>query len=147
MPEKRIRGAETFIRLVQDGKLATDTWKAISDFTFTDEHEVLEEEYLGEVANRYDGIYKGVSFSCTVHMFSDDEDKLRETIKAKNQRREGGSVRFDITFTLSFPSGKTRLITLLDVEFGNVETSDGARSDYVSMSFEGNCSETQSETL
>lgn len=137
----RLRGQETFINLVIDGSIQ-QTWKALVDFTWTDEIEVQEEEFLGETSSRYDSIYKGTSFSCTAQIESAAEITLRRKIIDKAQRRGGPAVRFDISYTVQLPNGDQKLVILTDVSFGPIETSTGSRSDFVTMSFEGSCSDT-----
>lgn len=147
MPEKRIKGQETFINLLGNGDLLEDQWRAIADFTFTSDLEVLDEGYLGETTNRKDSVYNGTSFSATVHMRSNDEDRIRVAIEDKARRRDGAIGRFDITILQSFPSGIQRLVTLADVEFGAIETNVSGRAEFTTMSFEGQCSETTAEDL
>jgi hypothetical protein len=142
MGQKRLKGQEVFITLLGDGSELKGTWKAIVSFDFTDDLEILDEGYIGETSQRFDSIYNGTSFSAEGHMHGKNEDVLRVAIKDKAQRRNGSIGRFDIAFTLPYPSGATRTITLLDVEFGAVAIKVGSRSDYASISFEGNCSET-----
>jgi hypothetical protein len=142
MGQKRLKGQEVFITLLGDGKELKATWKAIVNFDFTDDIEILDEGYIGETSQRYDSVYNGTSFSAEGHMHSKNEDDLRIAIKDKAQRRDGSIGRFDIGMTIPYPSGATRTITLLDVEFGSVKISVGGRAEYVSISFEGNCSET-----
>jgi hypothetical protein len=141
MAEKRLRGDQCFIKLIQNNGVAQETWKAVASFDITTNNSVLEEEFLGETAKRFDAIFDGYEISCEAQMFSTDEEALEDAIIAKNQRRGASAAqRFDITVTTVYPSGQTTTRVLEDVEFGPIKTSIGGRSDYVKISFEGKCS-------
>ncbi|HVH97150.1 MAG TPA: hypothetical protein VM869_00505 [Enhygromyxa sp.] len=146
MSAPRLRGQECFIKLVKDGKIG-DELKAVIDFEWTDELEVQAEGYLGETSDRYDSIYKGTSFNASAHMQTAAELKLRRAIIDKAQRRDGSATRIDITYTASLPDGDQRLVIMVDVAFGNINTSSGGRAEYVTMKFEGSCSETLEPAL
>lgn len=141
MSEKRLRGDQCFIKLVQNNGIAASTWKAVASFDITSALSVQDEEFLGEDSKRYDSIFDGFEFSCESQMFSTDEEELEDAIVAKAQRRgPSAAQRFDITITTVYPSGKTSTRVLEDVEFGPIKTSIGSRSDFVKASFEGKCS-------
>lgn len=141
MANRRLRGQETFINLVVNGQIRT-TWKALVDFTFTDELETQEEEFIGETSARYDSIYKGTSFSCTAQIENKSEFDLRREIISAAQRRDATATRFDITYTAALSDGSTKMVILQDVSFGPIEVGTSSRSDFTAMSFEGSCSET-----
>ena len=139
----RLKGQETQVRMLSNGE-PTEVANAISNFEMTDEIEVLEEEYLGETEARYDDIYKGTSFSLEIHIEAKAPFDLREQVIARAQRRGGEAARrFDIAFVSGLPDGQTKVLTLVDVKFGPINTSNGGRADYVTMKFEGSCSVVQ----
>ena len=142
MGQKRLRGDQVIIRLVDNAGVATDTWNAVGNFDVESTNSIQEEEFLGEAAKRFDGIFEGFSFSTEVQMFSRTEMDLEESINNKNARQGADAARrFDISIVTVFPSGETVTRVLLDVEFGTIKTSAGGRADYVKASFEGKCSE------
>lgn len=139
----RLKGQETQIRMLRNGA-PTEVANAISNFSMTDELEVLEEEYLGRVAAEYDDIYKGTSFNFEVHIEADAPFDLRQQVIDRAQRRgAGAAARFDIVFVGNLPNGTIKALTLVDVKFGPIETTDGGRAEYVTMKFEGSCSVVQ----
>jgi hypothetical protein len=142
----RIKGQESEIRLLRNGA-PTQAINAILSFSMTDELEVLEESYLGETESRYDSIYKGTSASFEIHIEQTVSFDLRDEIVAKAQRRDAAAARFDIAYVLTAPNGQSRLFTMVDFQFGPIETNDSARAEYVTMSFEGSCSVVQSLNL
>lgn len=136
----RLKGQETQIRMLRNGA-PTQVTNAIASIEITDELEVLEEEYLGETEARYDDIYKGTTFSFEIHLEGIAPFDLRDEVVARAQRRDGAAARFDIAFVASLPTGQNRLLTLVDVKFGPIGTNDSARAEFVTMSFEGSCSQ------
>ena len=142
MSQKRLRGDQVIIRLVDNDGVATDTWNAVGNFDVESVNTVLEEEFLGENAKRYDGIFEGFSFSTEVQMFGRAEADFEQAINDKNARAGAAAARrFDISITSKYPDGSTVTRVLLDVEFGPIKTSIGGRADYVKKSFDGKCSE------
>jgi hypothetical protein len=142
MGQKRLRGDQVLIRLVDDAGVAQDTWNAVGNFDVESTNDVMEEEFLGENASRFDGIFKGFSFSTEVQMYGPTELELEQAINAKNARQGADAARrFDISITTIYPSGDTKTRILLDVEFGTIKTTAGGRAEYVKASFEGKCSE------
>lgn len=141
MAEKRLRGDQCFVKLIQNNGVAEKTWKAVMSIDLTTNNSIQEEEFLGETAKRFDAIFDGFEFSCEAQMFGVEEQDFEDAIVAKNQRRGAAAAqRFDITVTTVYPSGATTTRVLEDVEFGPIKTSIGSRSDFVKASFEGKCS-------
>lgn len=139
----RLKGQETDIRMLRNGS-PTQVAKATSNFSMTDELEVLEEEYIGETTSRYDDIYKGTSFNFEIHLEDGAPFDLRTQAIGRAQRRGGeAAARFDIAFVGGLPDGTIKSLTLVDVKFGSVETTVGGRSEFVTMKFEGSCSSVQ----
>ena len=60
MANKRLRGEQVTIKLIQNGA-PTDTWRAVASGSLTCKNDILEEEFLGETAPRFDAIFKGWS--------------------------------------------------------------------------------------
>lgn len=144
--EKRLLGQESFINLIRDGSI-DKSFKAVVNYEFTDQLEILDEGYVGETTNRKDSIYNGTDFSMEAAMKDEKELELRTALIAKARRQIGAANRIDISFTLAFPNGASRNVTLLDCEFGNIGWSIGGRAEIVKSSWEGSCSETQTITV
>lgn len=144
MAQKRLRGDQVTIRLVDNGGVQTDAWNAAGTANVTSNNSIIESEFLGETSKRFDAIFDGFSFDGEFEMFGTAEADLEEKINNKNARIGADAARqFDITFTESYPNGRTVTRVLIDVEFGEIKSSYGGRSDYVKMSFEGKCSQAQ----
>lgn len=139
MADKRLRGEQVEIKLVENGA-PVDTWRALASGSIECKNDILEEEFLGETAPRFDAIFKGWGLSLELQMESAAEETFVDAVQAKNQRRAGAPVRFDIVWTNSYPTGQVTLRVLKDVEFGAFKIDAGGRSDYVKLSFDGSCS-------
>lgn len=144
--EKRLKGQECFVNIVQDGAV-TDVFRAVASFSFTDQLEVLDDGFIGETTNRKDSVYNGTDFSMEAQFQDESELVLREALINRARRQAGAVTRVDIAFTYVYPTGAARQITLLDCEFGNIEFSTGGRAEMVTGSFEGSCPETQVVTV
>lgn len=140
MANKRLRGEQVTIKLIQNGAPVED-WRAIASGSLTCKNDVLEEEFLGETAPRFDAIFKGWSMDLELQMESAAEETFVDAVQAKNQRRAGAPVRFDIVWTNSYPTGQVTLRVLEDIEFGEFKIDAGGRADYVKLSFDGSCSQ------
>lgn len=143
----RLKGQETQVRMLRNGS-PTESTNAVSSFEMTDELEVLEENYLGRTATDYDDIYNGTTFTMDLHIENSAPFDLREQVISRAQRRGAdAAARFDIVFVNGLPDGVTKTMTLIDVKFGSIGTSNSARGDFVTMSFEGSCSQVQTIDL
>ncbi len=140
MATKRLRGEQVEIKLIQNGA-PVDTWKALASGSLTCKNDILEEEFLGETAPRFDAIFKGWSMDLELQMESAAEETFVDAVQAKNQRRAGAPVRFDIVWTNTYPTGQVTLRVLEDIEFGEFKIDAGGRSDFVKLSFDGSCSQ------
>lgn len=139
----RLKGQDTQVRMLRNGA-PTEVANAISNFSMTDELEVLTENYLGRVSADYDDIYNGSNFNFEIHIEKDAPFDLRQQVIDRAQHRgSGAAARFDIVFVGTLPNGSIKALTLVDVKFGPIEITDGGRAEYVTMKFEGSCSTVQ----
>ena len=138
MPQQRVKGQESFLTIVRDGVLEARI-DSIKEMTVTLDIDITDEEYLSETANRFDEVFKGVSFSAKAHMANGQAIRLAEAITRRARRFV--NVRIDIATTLVFPSGELLTIELPDVKMGSFPLSIGSRSDYVSIDLEGKTSD------
>ena len=139
MATKRLRGEQVEIKLIQNGA-PVDTWRAVMSGDLTCKNDILEEGFLGETAQRYDSIFMGWSLSIELQMERAAEEQFVDAVQAKNQRRAGAPVRFDVVWTNSYPDAHVTLRVLEDLEFGEFKISAGGRSDFVKLSFDASCS-------
>lgn len=133
MPQQRIKGQEVSIAFVVDGETQAE-FTDIQSAGFTSETEILEEQFLGEKANRYDEIYKGYSGDVAMHNSSPALFDFMQAIKDRAQRRTPGSV-INVKMTLEFPSGQRARVILQDAFFDPQGIAFGSRSEYGATQF------------
>lgn len=136
---QRIKGQETTILVIIDGELRQriDT---IQSFDLEFEMDLLEEGYLGEVANRFDSIFNGVKVEMSGHMTSREMLDVADAIVGRAQNRTGGATRIDVSVTLKFANGDLPSVLLPDVFFETVPFNNGARDEYIEFTLSGKCS-------
>jgi hypothetical protein len=98
----------------------------------------LEAGYLGEKANRYDEIYDGYSGKIDLDNSSPAIFDFIESVKARAQRQEPGTV-INIKTTLNFPTGEKKRIVMQDAFFDAMGIGFGSRDAYgtTSLNFKG----------
>jgi len=110
----------------------------ISDIHTSDwvaELRILEEEYLGETAKRYDEIFDGFSGKIEAHLENEDVFNFLAQIVDRARRRTAG-VAINIKTTFNFPNGDRARIILKNAFFGSVPFATPSRSAYVNTSFD-----------
>lgn len=140
MPQSRLKGQDTIITVLKDGDLQAKI-DSITNTEVTFELDILTENYLGETSERYDTIFKGMTFKVEGHMTNKQAIEVSDSIVAKAQRRAGGAVRIDMATTLIFPNGDLVTISVPDLSFQSIPITQGGREEYVSFSWEGKASE------
>lgn len=137
---QRVKGQDTSLIIMVDGNLQTriDT---ISSAEFEFEMTLLEEEYLGETAMRYDSIYNGIRVEMEYHMTAQQAMELADSIARRARRQAGAPVRIDLLGTFFFPNGDTPSLQLTDLYFDSMPFEIGSRQDYVSGTFTAKCSD------
>ena len=136
--EKRIKGQEVIIAMSgPQGNIGSID--AVQSFEVDHEIDILSEGYLGEVAERKDEIFMGISGKAELHIAKPDYLRLAQQIIDKAQRRIAATTVFNITATLRFPTGQVARVLYPDVSFGTIPLNIGGRDEYVSttLEFEG----------
>ena len=136
---QRIKGQEVTVSMsgpegVEEGLEVVQSFNA--EFMF----ELLQEGYLGETADRFDEIYKGVSGDMEIHMESGKWSDFTLKIQDRASRRDGAAGEFTATATFAFPDGSRRRLVFNNIFFGAMPITAGARPDYVSATLTWNCS-------
>lgn len=137
---KRVKGQDVAVSVLVDGDLQTriDTVKSC---TVTLDLEKLQEQYLGEKADRYDSIFHGIDVEMEGHVNSVAYFELADAIVAKAQRRSGSPVRIDVAVTLDAPNGDLITIAIIDISFEEIPIDISSRSDFVGFKLSGSASE------
>lgn len=105
----------------------------VKDATFTFDIETIQEQYLGQITDQFDDIFRGVTVELT---FDCASPKLYDFVTSaidRSQRRVSANVKFSVVTALKFPSGERRRICFPDLKFGEVPTSFGGRDEYAEV--------------
>jgi hypothetical protein len=133
---QRVKGLETKLTVVGPSGIE-EGLADVRSFEMSWERTVTEEGYLGEASDRYDDVYKGVSFRFEIHMESADYFAFVERVNARSQRRTSSTEIFNVLTTLEFPNGDRPRVNIQDCFFGTLPLNVGGREEYVTATVEG----------
>ena len=136
---QRLKGQEVTITVMQDG-VEVASLRDTKNFTLTPNFDRLAEGYLGETSDRYDEIFKGVSFELEAHLEDPGFVTFIEAVRNRAQRRTP-TTGINIFATLNFPDGQRVRIVLRDCFFADIPFNVGSRSDYGSVKLSGAASD------
>lgn len=95
--------------------------------------QILEEGYLGQVANQFDDIFNGVSGSVELHIRNADYFRFTQKVQDRAQRRTSAEGKFSATSTFNFPTGQRVRLTFEDIFFGPLPLRAPSRAEYVTV--------------
>lgn len=139
MAGARIRGEDVEVLMLVGGVPKTQV-TTIRSFEVTAMISNTQEGYLGEVSDRFDDIYTGMSGSIEFHYDNANVFDVIQQIIDRARRRSPG-VTFTVKAALKFPNGQRKRVILQDVFFEDIPLSFGSRSDYGSVKLSFKCSE------
>jgi hypothetical protein len=133
-----IKGQETRFTLTSPKGLEESVTK-IKDASFSFDLEIITEQYLGEVSDQFDDIFRGVSVELTIDLSDPKVYDLVDQVIQRAQRRIPASSKFSVMSVLNFPSGQRRRVLFPDLKFAEIPTEFGARDEYgeVKLSMKG----------
>lgn len=131
----RLKGQETSITIISATNGVEPSFNDVKSMELQFDREILDEEYLGQLTNKKDDIFKGVSGNVEFHEETSDIMPLIQRMNEVSKRRLPGE-SIQIVTTLRFPTGATYRIALTNCVFGNIPISIGSRKDFVSFKFE-----------
>jgi len=137
--ELPIKGQETRFTLTSPKGQETSVTK-IKDSTFTFDMEIITEQYLGETADQFDDIFRGVTVELTFDLTDPATYDLVQQIVDRAARRTPAAGKFSVISVLNFPSGERRRILFPDLKFGEIPTGFGGRDEYGEVKLTGKCS-------
>jgi hypothetical protein len=141
--EKRLRGQEVQISIVEDGTLS-DAFTAIATFNDTMKLEKKEDGFLGETSNRYDQIFNGYDGSFEMQLSNQKWMSFQSVLKAK-ARRENPNLQINIVRVDFYANGDTPSRTYVDCSFGAEPTAIATRADFVKVTVDFSCSDIEDQ--
>lgn len=142
MAEKRIKGQEVTLNIIEDGQLQGRI-AAQKDAEVRFELEVLESDFLGDKTTRFDSVFKGMSIRTAGELANRTAIDLFQRIVLKAQRRVGGALTVEIVMVLVFPNGDLVLISIPDIDFTAIPVTVGGRTEFLEFTLEGKASDFQ----
>ena len=109
---------------------------AIRNFNLQLELKVLEEGYLGEVTNRHDDIFEGVSGSFETVPEGKDIFVLDQFLIERAQRkRDINASQVNATAKFNFPNGDAPVLLVPDMKFDPTSINTSGRDQYVAAPY------------
>lgn len=134
-----IKGQEILLSLVGPQGLESSI-DHIKDHTFTFMLDIITEQYLGQVADQFDEIFRGVKIELTFDLANPKTFDFVTGIIDRAQRRAAASLKYSLSTALKFPSGQRRRMLFPDLRFGEIPATFGKRDQYGEMKLTANCS-------
>ena len=137
---QRIKGQEVTASVIgPDG--VEEGFEVVQSFEAEFLFEILQEGYIGETADRFDEIYKGVSGTMELHLETGKWFDFTQKVQDRASRRDGSAGEFSVTATFAFPDATRRRLVFNNIFFGPMPVTAGGRADYVTVTLTWNCSQ------
>lgn len=128
---QRVKGLECELALSTPDGSDEDIFEDVIEANLDIEMEILERDYLGQSAPKFDDIFKGISGSVKFHMEAVTYIKFTEKAQDRAERRSPADGVFSLSFTLNMPSGVKARLTAEDIFFGTMPLKIPKRDEYV----------------
>ena len=136
---QRIKGQEVRISFTNpDG--SQEGLEDVVSFDWEMDMEILREQFLGETADRFDDIFKGVTGSVELQLESQEYFRFQQRVQDRAQRRTPAAGVFNLTASFEFPNGQRPRITFQNVFFGPIPNPVSGRAAYVTGTINWGCS-------
>lgn len=143
MAKLRVKGQEA--RLVVSGPDGSEesVTAHIKSMSASMKQEILEENYLGNVTSSFDDIFHGIEGEMEWDTGSPETFRFLDKIRARAQRRGlDANTVFNLSVTLTYPSGRLLNVIFKDVSFGDIDLLDiGGRAEFVGQKLSFACEE------
>jgi len=136
----RIRGQETTLQFVVDGKLLEGSFAKVTDWKMTPRAELPEVGFCGETEDDVDFMHHGYDFNCSVQELDPAVMDLYDDLVARN--RAGQEMpKIQIIAIHKYRStvipSKTQILKSVKLKLD--EHGAGGRKDYVKNTLSGKC--------
>ncbi len=135
---QRIKGQEVTVRFTNpDG--SQEGLEDVVSFDAELDMEILRERYLGETADRFDDIYKGVTGSMEIHVETQQYLVFQQRVQDRAERRTPAAGVFNATASFQFPNGQRARVTFENLYFGPMPMTVSSSAAYVSTTINWGC--------
>ena len=135
--ELPLKGQESLITVVSPDGLE-ESFNHIKDATFTFLLDIIQEQYLGQVADQFDDIFRGVKVELTLDVSKPAVFDFVTKVVDRASRRTAAATQFGVTTALKFPNGERRRLAFPDLKFGEFPFALGGRDKYGEIKVSGN---------
>ena len=137
MGSKRIRGQEALVQVSIDGELQIGSFFKVRDFRTSERGDLVEESYLGELADDLDYMHHGFDGSFTL----DNEDAgtlafLADIVAREQSAEEHPDIVVTVTYIYRDPNLDPVTESYSEVVMRRSEQAIGGRKEYVQSTFE-----------
>jgi hypothetical protein len=132
--KSRILGRDNQLRITRGGVPLT-TITAIKACSFETRQRIITEGYIGETRMRQDSIFDEVGGSFSFHPEDPEAFQFQLLIANKAILRRATEEQITLVFRYTFPSAKTAIIIVPNIEVDPVPINNSGRDAYIDMSF------------
>lgn len=139
-PGQRLKGQEVSIRVLQSGNVLQSI-DSVSSFNEEVDLEIKSDGFLGEPVNRFDEVLNGYGGDFEMQTTNSNWIRLQQAIIARAQRTPGSiATTFNVIRTDLYENGDSNVFAYVDVKWGGMPTTIGARGEYVKVKGSFKCS-------
>jgi hypothetical protein len=115
---------------------AEEAFGNIQSFELELDLEILRERYVGETADRFDELFKGVNGRAELHLSTKQYFQFTQRVQDRAQRRTAASGKFTATASYTFADGTRARIVVDDIFWGKLPLKTPGGGGYVTASVE-----------
>jgi len=135
MADFRILGSETTLRITSGGLLLADI-TTVKDFTYKLGLKLIDEGYLGELANRQREVFEKCSGGFNIVPEDLTPFQLQNTVYLRARKAGANDTQINLGIRLEFPSGALFRVTFPDLHFDNLgDFNSPGRDVFDTMAF------------
>lgn len=129
----RVLGQQVSITLAFPNKPIRDLGP-IADASFNFDAQLIQRGYLGERADRFDEVFKGVKGKLSANIDSDSWFDFVTQVIERQQRLAVFVINLQGIFR--FSNGRTRRLLIPDISIGAIPLDVGSREEYVKTAYD-----------
>lgn len=132
MPLLPLKGQEVLLSVISPDTGREDELDHIKDMKFEFMLDIIQEQYLGQIADQFDEIFRGVNVEMTFDMADPAVLDFSTKVVNRAQRRNGfaAASQFQVTAAFAFPGGQRSVMLFPDLRFGSIPFDLAGRDKY-----------------
>lgn len=135
---QRIKGQEVTVSFTNpDG--SQEGLEDVLSFEWEMDMEILRERMLGETADRFDDIFKGITGSMEIQLETQEYFRFQQRVQDRAERRTPATGVFNATASFQFPNGQRPRLTFENLFFGPLPNPVSGSAAYVTATINFGC--------